>query len=86
MTFEDATLLNGLLNDSDFMEKFMNTPIILNVANSLFHQFNPEPGERNPWTDRIWFGHGEGDDGGGAAIAAYQYGLCPTYPQQKDNT
>lgn len=37
----------------------------------------PEPGERNPWSETIWLGFGEGDDGGGAAIAAYQFGLCP---------
>lgn len=37
----------------------------------------PEPGERNPWGYLIWLGYGEGDDGGGAALAAYQYGRCP---------
>lgn len=37
----------------------------------------PEPGERSVWRENIWFGYGEGDDGGGAALAAFRYGRCP---------
>lgn len=40
--------------------------------------FSPEPGERAIWRESIWIGYGEeGDDGGGAALAAYRFGLCP---------
>lgn len=39
--------------------------------------FLPEPGERNPWPDRVYFPWEPYDDGGGAAIASYQYGACP---------
>lgn len=39
--------------------------------------YMPEPGERYPWpSDRIFFGTEPYDDGGGAAIAAYQFGRC----------
>lgn len=37
----------------------------------------PEPGEVNPWEAVLWLGYGEGDDGGGAAVAAIRYGRCP---------
>ena len=37
----------------------------------------PERGERNPRLDRIYFPYEPYDDGGGAALAAYQYGQCP---------
>lgn len=37
----------------------------------------PERGERNPWPDRFFIPHEPYDDGGGAALAAYQYGQCP---------
>lgn len=37
--------------------------------------WRPEPGERDVWRDKVWWG--EGDDGGGAAIAFFRYGRCP---------
>ncbi|UWQ59984.1 hypothetical protein K3722_07590 [Leisingera caerulea] len=37
----------------------------------------PEPGERRIETDTIWLDHDMIHDGGGAALAAYQYGRCP---------
>ena len=40
----------------------------------------PEPGERNPWPDRVYFPWEPYDDGGGAAIAAFRYGRCPFAP------
>lgn len=44
----------------------------------------PERGERNPWPDRVYFPWEPYDDGGGATIAAYQFGRCPfAQPQQR---
>jgi len=36
----------------------------------------PAVGERSPWKDRIWFGWDVYDDGGGPALAAYQFANC----------
>lgn len=42
--------------------------------------YMPEPGERNPWSDRVYFPWEPYDDGGGAALAAYQFGGCVCAP------
>lgn len=47
---------------------------------------SPLPGQRNPWPGMVYFPWEPYDDGGGAAIAAYQYGLCPFCPQTISGT
>lgn len=38
--------------------------------------FWPEPGERDPWGDTIYFAKEPYDDGGASALAAYRWGGC----------
>jgi len=37
----------------------------------------PEPGERSMRFHAVWLPREPYDDGGGPALAAYRYGLCP---------
>ncbi len=57
------------------IEKY-SAEIIKHVSPFDFFRL-PEPGERNPWEGIFHISKEPYDDGGGAAIAAYQYGRCP---------
>ena len=65
----DEVIYQSIPSPESWVEKMFLSP--------RFDYFRPEPGERSIGFDTIWLGYGEGDDGGGAALAAYRYGLCP---------
>jgi hypothetical protein len=60
----------------------MLTEEIYHVPISTFWNL-PEPGERDPWPRCFWLGRDWYGDGGDAAISAYQFGLCSTYPTKE---
>lgn len=57
--------------------------LVVNRNGQLTHMevpefwYNTEPGERLIWWQVVPFPPEPYDDGGGAALAAYQYGNCP---------
>ena len=77
----------ALATEKALLDMFKHGTGVASINGTMTHYIQlhefwhmPEPGERNPWTDRVYFPWEPYDDGGGAAIAAFRYELCPFAP------